>query len=187
MNTEYIDSLKATLTSGLKIQYPHLTKEACEKVVGGMVAAHPTGLIKEAASLPMNQMFGGAMRDAAGKATVAAIAGAGLYGLNRLVRSADQDIAKTRFESALRQVLSSNDQAGQIIKSVDRAKVMSLANTIFEYAPSVAGDVNILKSLLATYVNSDGIDPSTIRSLQELEMNKKNLQSWKPSDLGFKG
>ena len=64
---------------------------------------------------------------------------------------------------------------------------MSLANTIFEYAPSVAGDVNILKSLLATYVNSDGIDPSTIRSLQELEMNKKNLQSWKPSDLGFKG
>lgn len=187
MNTEYVDSLKATLKSGLTIQYPHMTKEACEKIVEEMVAAHPNGLIKQAANVPMNQMFGAAMRDAAGKATVAAIAGAGLYGLNRLVRSADQDIAKTRFESALRQVLSSNDQAGQIIKSVDRAKVMSLANTIFEYAPSVAGDVNILKSLLATYVNSDGIDPSTIRSLQELEMNKKNLQSWKPSDLGFKG
>ena len=154
--------------------------------------SQPTGLLKQAGlkELLANRNVQHAVHEgmgAAGKAGIALMVGGGLYGLNRIARSADTEIAHSKFQSALRQVLASNDSAGQIIKSAPMERVNSLANTIFSYAPNVATDVNLLKTLLATYVNSEGIDPSTIRSLQELEMNRQKINTWKPADLGFKG
>ena len=196
MSTEYIDSLRSTLLEGLHKEYPNMTKSACEKIVQNIVESHPKELVKQAGLISgvtrlvnnpaVRAGFAQQLGGATAKAAVAMMAGAGLYGLNRIARAADNDIAKHRFENALRTILSSNDSAGQIIKSVPLQRVQSLANTIFSYAPNVAGDVNLLKTLLATYVNSEGIDPSTIRSLQELEMNRQKIGTWKPSDIGFK-
>lgn len=192
MNTEYVESLRSGLLLGLNQEYPHLTKSACEAVVQCIMDSQPTGLLKQAGltEFMANPNVQHAVRDgmgAAAKAGVALMVGGGLYGLNRIARSADTEIAHSKFQSALRQVLASNDSAGQIIKSAPMERVNSLANTIFSYAPNVATDVNLLKTLLATYVNSEGIDPSTIRSLQELEMNRQKINTWKPADLGFKG
>lgn len=196
MSTEYIDSLRSTLLEGLHKEYQNMTKSACEKIVQNIVESHPKELVKQAGLISgvtrlvnnpaVRAEFAQQLGGATAKAAVAMMAGAGLYGLNRIARAADNDIAKHRFENALRTILSSNDSAGQIIKSVPLQRVQSLANTIFSYAPNVAGDVNLLKTLLATYVNSEGIDPSTIRSLQELEMNRQKIGTWKPSDIGFK-
>lgn len=192
MNTEYVDALRSGLLLGISQEYPHLTKSACEEVVQGIMDSQPTGLLKQAglAEFMANPHVVHGLREGAGaaaKAGIALMVGGGLYGLNRIARSADNEIARSKFQSALRQVLASNDSAGQIIKSAPMERVNSLANTIFSYAPNVATDVNLLKTLLATYVNSEGIDPSTIRSLQELEMNRQKIGTWKPADLGFKG
>ena len=192
MNTEYVDALRSGLLLGISQEYPHLTKSACEEVVQGIMDSQPTGLLKQAGlkEFMANKSVQHAAQEglgAAAKAGVALMVGGGLYGLNRIARSADNEIAHAKFQSALRQVLASNDSAGQIIKSAPMERVNSLANTIFSYAPNVATDVNLLKTLLATYVNSEGIDPSTIRSLQELEMNRQKIGTWKPADLGFKG
>lgn len=186
---QYAQSLKNTLTEGFQVEFG-LTKEAAYALANDMYLAEQvmgnTHLEKVAFNFP-SEPFARAVSETSGKAAVAALAGLGLYGLNRLVNSSDTSIARSKFNAALKVVMSSSDPAGQLIHSADPARVQSLANTIFSYAPNVAGDVNLLKSLLATYVNSDGIDPSTIRSLQELEMNKKSLSQWKPGDIAFKG
>lgn len=197
MSTEYIDSLRDTLLSGIAVEYPHLTKSACESIVEDIISAHPQGLMKQASFFDVVRRVAGdhavqaragqEIMSTAGKAAIAMMAGAGLYGINRVVRSAEGEVTRSRFEAALRTCLSSNDSAGQIIKSTPPEKVRSLANTIFNYAPNVASDVNLLKTLLATFVNSDGMDSTTIRSLQELEMNRQKINTWKPADIGFKG
>lgn len=197
MSTEYIDSLRDTLLSGIAVEYPHLTKSACESIVEDIISAHPQGLMKQASFFDVVRRVAGdhavqaragqEIMGTAGKAAIAMMAGAGLYGINRVVRSAEGEVTRSRFEAALRTCLSSNDSAGQIIKSTPPEKVRSLANTIFNYAPNVASDVNLLKTLLATFVNSDGMDSTTIRSLQELEMNRQKINTWKPADIGFKG
>ena len=197
MSTEYIDSLRDTLLSGIAVEYPHLTKSACESIVEDIISAHPQGLMKQASFFDVvrrvardhevQARVGQEVMSTAGKAAIAMMAGAGLYGINRVVRSAEGEVTRSRFEAALRTCLSSNDSAGQIIKSAPPEKVRSLATTIFNYAPNVASDVNLLKTLLATFVNSDGMDSTTIRSLQELEMNRQKINTWKPADIGFKG
>ena len=197
MSTEYIDSLRDTLLSGIAVEYPHLTKSACESIVEDIISAHPQGLMKQAGFFDVVRRVAGdhevqarvgqEIMGTAGKAALAMMAGAGLYGINRVVRSAEGEVTRSRFEAALRTCLSSNDSAGQIIKSAPPEKVRSLATTIFNYAPNVASDVNLLKTLLATFVNSDGMDSTTIRSLQELEMNRQKINTWKPADIGFKG
>lgn len=190
MTTEYQDSIRFHLLAELPEVAPGLTKSAYVQIVDEMMAhlpQHEEEFEKFAAAGGFGNALAEGAGSAIGKATIAALAGAGLYGIHNAMRSSDINALRPRFEQALSQIMSGNDSASQMIRSYDKNKVKSFAETIFSYGPHVAADINVLKTLLANALSGDGLDPSTLRSIQELERNRKELSSWKPADLGFKG
>lgn len=70
-----------------------------------------------------------------------------------------------KFQQALEKVKASNI----LIQSADPAKVESYAATIFKFAPHIAADPNLLSAVLANAIHGEGIDPMTIKTLQEME------------------
>lgn len=191
MTTEYIDSLRFHLTTGLPEVVPGLTKLAYEQIVDEMMDTLPKneGEFEKFAAGPGG--FGNALVEGAGtalgKASIAALAGAGFLGIRHAMQSSEVNSLRPKFEQALHTIMTGSDSASQMIKSYDKNKIKSFAETIFSYGPHVAADTNVLKTLLANALSGDGLDPSTLRSIQELERNRKDLNSWKPADLGFKG
>lgn len=198
-NTEYVESLRTHLALGLHQANPGLTKQACEQVVEDILSAHPDlPFIKQASLSSMlaspiaQHTVGGVLKESlaqtAGKAGIGLMVGAGLLALNKIKGSADNEIMLSRARSALQRILASNDSSSQIIKSAPRDRIEKLMATIFNFAPSVASDEVMLKTLLATYANSDGtLDPSTIRSIQDIEEKHQKMGGFKPGDIAFKG
>lgn len=74
-------------------------------------------------------------------------------------------IDRLKFLKALEQAI----QINRVLQSEDKAKVMSYANTVYKFAPHVACDPNILASVLAGTIHGEGIDPTTIKMLVEME------------------
>lgn len=189
-STEYQDSIRFHLLAELPSVAPGLTKSAYVQIVDEMMAhlpKHDEEFEKFAAAGGFGNALAEGAGTAIGKVTIAALAGAGLYGIHNAMQSSDINALRPRFEQALSQIMSGRDSASQMIRSYDKNKVKSFAETIFSYGPHVAADINVLKTLLANALSGDGLDPSTLRSIQELERNRKELSSWKPADLGFKG
>lgn len=151
------------------------TKAAAEKL--GSVEAgadfvrgflEETGMEKEA--------FLGEIMGGAGKALGAAGVGLALGALaNRMggsFDSAERAKLHTKFQNALNQVKNSN----RIVKAADQTKVNSYAETIYKFGPHIAGDPNILASLLANFIQGESIDPISIKTIVELEGNyQKNV------------
>ena len=123
----------------------------------------------------------------AGGVGVLAAAGATMFGLNKAVNAAQKSALHPAFMQALETAIRSPDKAGEILRGADRQKVVSYGETIFNYAPNVATDPNLLKGILANAIDYGSLDPATIRSLMELEEKRKNLHSWKPTDILAKG
>lgn len=120
-----------------------------------------TGIEKEA--------FFGSMAEGAGKALGAAGVGLALGALaNRMGGSFDagqRAQLHVKFQAALNQVKSTN----RIVKAADQTKVNSYAETIFRFGPHVAGDANVLASLLANFIQGESIDPMSIKTIVDLE------------------
>lgn len=93
------------------------------------------------------------------------IAGASLaYGVAKGAKTIESSSNRRKFETALANVLANN----RIVKaSPDRAK--QYAETIYKFGPNVAGDVNLLGSILANVVQGEGVDPMTIKTIVDLE------------------
>lgn len=91
--------------------------------------------------------------------------GGGLHVMNKAMGSINTANLHGNFEKALATAMQTN----RVLRDTDPEKVKNYANTIFRFAPHVAGDVNLLSSVLANAVHGDGIDPMTIRSLTDLE------------------
>ena len=130
---------------------------------------------------------GAAQADAVKLAIDLAAAGATMFGLNKAVNAAQKSALHPAFMQALETAIRSPDKAGEILRGADRQKVVSYGETIFNYAPNVATDPNLLKGILANAIDYGSLDPATIRSLMELEEKRKNLHSWKPTDILAKG
>lgn len=194
MSTEhkdYTDSLRFHLMAGLPEAVPGLTKQAYEEIVETMMKSIPKNEKDFEKFAAAGGGFGQAIAEGAGtalgKATIAALAGAGFMGIRSVMNSSEVNALRPQFERALSQIMTGSDSASQMIRAYDKNKIKSFAETIFAYGPHVAADVNVLKTLLANALSGDGLDPSTLRSIQELERNRKDLNSWKPADIGFKG
>lgn len=112
---------------------------------------------------------------AVGKGAGGLVADLATRGLGALLGSANRTIQRTQFLKALDKAIETN----RILKGADRSKVMSYAETIFKYAPSVATDANFLSSVLAGAVHGEGIDARTIEMLVGMEgkhgMNGRNM------------
>jgi hypothetical protein len=97
-------------------------------------------------------------------------------GVNAGVGAISNMALKSKFEAALQYVLNTN----KIVKGGNPAKVQSYANTLFSFAPHVASDQNLLATLLANAVLGEGIDPTTIKSVTDLEGRYKENNAYGP-------
>lgn len=114
--------------------------------------------------------------EGAGKALGAlaiGVIGAGLAkGLLSGSSAASSIAQKTKFEKALQSVKQTNI----VVKSADPGKVDAFARTIFSFAPNIAGDPNLLATVLANAIHGESIDPQSIKLLVELEGRFKDNQ-----------
>lgn len=139
-----------------------LSKEAALGSVGKFFAGMDTTKFKEG--------FAGSAGSALGNVAVGAGAGAALYGIGKAV-SALTDQSGKRFEAALEQAIARNS----VLRSADPEKVRSFAHTIFQFAPSIAQDPNLLSTVLANAIHGESVDPATIKALVEIqERHNKN-------------
>lgn len=87
---------------------------------------------------------------------------------------------QSQFESALSQVMSTN----KTVRGYNPTKVRSYAQTIYQFAPTVASDPNLLSTLLSHAVLGEGVDPTIIKSVTDLEGRyQDNMADQSP--LGF--
>lgn len=109
--------------------------------------------------------FSKALGGGAAKAGIALGAIALLAGGRAALSGIQHTMLRDKFQAALKKVMTSN----VIVQSADPGKVMSYAATVFQYAPHIAVDPNLLSAILANAVHGEGIDPMTIKTLQEME------------------
>jgi hypothetical protein len=109
------------------------------------------------------EAFGSAGKGVAGLGI--ALAGAalatGIYKATKIVSSSE---LRTAFFKSLAQVMNTN----KIIKASPE-KARQYAETIFKFAPNVAGDPNLLSSILSNVIQGEGVDAGTIKALVDLE------------------
>ena len=103
--------------------------------------------------------------EAAGKGLMGIGLGLGLHGLN----AATSHVANMGLHTDFLKALTHAVQSNPVLKNADEAKVLQYGETIFKFAPHIAGDANLLSSILANAVHGEGIDPMTIKTLGDLE------------------
>lgn len=135
-----------------------------EKFAGDESAAKDfvKGFLKEASAM---DLIGKGALDALGKGGVALGLGLGIHGISSAINAAGTANLRTKFEHSLAQVTASNP----LLTDVDPAKLKSYADTVFKFAPHIAGDPNILSSVLAHVVQGEGVDVTIVRTLTDLE------------------
>lgn len=101
---------------------------------------------------------------------------AAVKGINSTVGHFTDNALKSKFDFALTQVKNTN----KIVKGANPTKVDSYAKTLFDFAPHVASDANLLSSLLANAVLGEGVDTMTIKSITDLEGRYKENNSHGP-------
>jgi len=152
----------------IKQQIADLYQDGLEKYAGDetLAKSYVEGFFKEA--LNYGNILKG-VEDGLGKGIGAGLVGVGLglgiHGISSALSGVNNAAQKSRFNAAYDHVLATNP----IVQNADPAKVRSYAETIFKFAPQVAGDPNLLSSVLAGSVHGEGVDTMTIRSLADLE------------------
>lgn len=127
------------------------------------------GFLKEAAFGVSSQTAMQLVRDGGLKSVgmgVGALAlGLGIHGISSAMNAAGTANLRSHFETALSQVTKTNT----IVADAESSKVRSYAETIFKFAPHVAADVHLLNTLLVSAVHGEGIDPTIIKNVVDLE------------------
>lgn len=116
-----------------------------------------------------NDAFGKSL----GSIGAAALGGAAILGALKAGKAIAASGEYKRFMSAVQQAIQMN----QILQHADRDKVISIAETIFKYAPTAAADPHLLSSILSNAVMMDGMDPQVVRSLIDLERGHRDTKS----------
>lgn len=107
----------------------------------------------------------------------AGLAGAAIAkGLFTVGGAISNNVLHSKFETSLNYVMQNN----RVVRGADPVKAKQYAQTIFNFAPHVASDPNLLSSILANAVQGEGIDPMTIKTLTELEGRYKDNASHGP-------
>jgi hypothetical protein len=143
-------------------------EKAVEFTVGFMKQASAAGAGAEAA-LGAGKIFGKSLLENAGKALASGVGGAaiglGLHGMSSLLASSGNASLRAKFETALKQAIATSP----ILQEAEPNKVRSFAETVFKFAPRVAGDPNILGNVLDNAINGASMDLATMKALGELE------------------
>lgn len=159
----------------MKEQIAELYQLGLEKYAGDQEAAKAfvAGFVKEAMfGSTLNkagQSFGQVLLEGGAKGLGMGAAGLalglGIHGLSSSVNAMNTAGMKDKFHQVLDKVV----RESPILQNADREKVNSFANTIFSFAPKVATDANLLSTVLVSAIHGESLDPTTIRSLVDLE------------------
>lgn len=138
------------------------------------------GFFKEAALSPsLLTNFGAAFKGLAGNEMVmkagvglaAGLAGAAIVkGISSATSGVENLQLRSKYESSLAHALNNS----RTVKGGKPEKVRSFGETIFRFAPHVASDPHLLTTLLEAAVLSDGLDPTTVKGLVDLENKYKD-------------
>ncbi len=127
---------------------------------------------------PASSSFAGLVGEGAAKAiggaAIGLASGAVVAGVGALINQSQKAKLHVKFQTALAQVKAGN----KIVKAAPSARVDAYANTVFNFAPHVATDPNLLGSILANVIQGESIDPMTIKMLTELEGRYKDNNSF---------
>lgn len=109
--------------------------------------------------------FARAVGESSGKAAIAlgalGVLGAGMGAYHAI----NNQLLLSKFRAALAKVRETNP----IVSAAPEDKVNSYAKTIFHFAPHIASDPNLLSSILANVIYGEGVDATTIHTLQQME------------------
>lgn len=118
--------------------------------------------------LGFNDHFTKGIGEAVGKGVGGVGLGLALHGLNKVVGAIGNTNLHTKYVAALEKAISMNP----LLRETNKQELLSLGETIFKFAPHVAGDANVLSHILAHIVQADsgaGIDSMTLKTLGDLE------------------
>ncbi len=158
----------------MKEHIQEIYNQGLEKFAGDHEAAKEftVGFLKEAFNVNWGEVgteFSRGLGSTAAKGLVggaAALAiGLGVHG----VSSGLSGVANMNRHREFRRVLDQVVSATPLLKSYDRSKVDSFAETIFKFAPKVSTDPNLLGSILAHAVQGEAMDSNIIKTLVDLE------------------
>lgn len=118
----------------------------------------------------------------AGKIGLTLAAGAAIYGAKKGVDAVGSLLLRRRYQNNLRMLHESNPA----LRAVDPEVLARYGDTIFNYAPNIATDPNLLSTLLVNAVHGEGIDLTTIKTITELEDKYSSRGTFQPAQIGFK-
>lgn len=120
---------------------------------------------------------------AAGKLGLGLAVGAGVYGLSKAKEGSAYAAKKVKYLYALRTVQERNP----VLKSIPVEELRKYGDTLFNFAPSVVTDPNMLSTLLINAVHGEGIDLTTIKTLVDLEDKYSGKNNFQISSMIAKG
>lgn len=169
--------MKMYVRQGLeKLAY---SKEDAESIAEYFYQSMDEDLVKQA-GLFDNPKFTEEVLRTGAKLSVGVLAGAGLLGAHGLYQGLVQrPVQNRRFDAALEQAIQRN----QVLQHAERSKVNDMANTIRKFAPNAAADPNLLSSILSNAVMMDGVDPTVLQSLLNLERTYKDTNKLSIKDV----
>ena len=114
-------------------------------------------------------------REAAQKAIGALAVGgtAGLAGHNFL--KAKQNADKINQYADFRKTLQDVSTKNELLNRESKEKINQLGDSVFKFAPQVANDPLVLEQVMSNAVLGNGLDPATVRALQELEEKHQRI------------
>lgn len=137
---------------------------AVEFTEGFLKEAATSGAVK-AVGKTMGSMFREGAVKALGAGAAGLATGLAIHGISSGINSLARDNLHAKFRAALETAIRSN----QVLRNEPRAKVENYAQTVFDFAPHIAGDANLLGNVLTSAIHGDSMDLSIVRTLSDLE------------------
>lgn len=131
----------------------------------GQGAQAAAGRVAGKAAPAVGRLFADSVVKTLGAGAAGLAAGLAIHGVSSGVNALSKEHLYARFKQALETAIQSN----QVLRNEPRAKIENYAKTVFDFAPHVAGDPNLLGNVLASAVHGDSMDLSIIRTLSDLE------------------
>lgn len=83
----------------------------------------------------------------------------------------DNSMRDARHIAVLQNLLTTDE----ILSEADPDQVVQIYNTIRETAPEIAGDINVMRVLLRSAIQHDGIAPFDLKNILETELTKQKV------------
>lgn len=169
MTDNYTEDFKAGVQESVQEAFPGFTKAAQEMVVSEIMSALDEGIQKEASL--KEEAAKGAVKGLVGVG-VGALAGTTIHNFLKAKKNSELINQYAQFQGTLGNVAKRNE----LLANENKERIQELGNSIFNFAPTVANDPLVLETVMSNAIHGGGLDPQTVRSLQELEERYHKLR-----------